>query len=324
MKNILITGGAGFIGSNLARLQLSLGNYVTVYDNFQTGHEDNIRGLSVNVIKDAISNIDKYDLSKYDSIIHLGMPSTMMLYRNDSVESVKECIVGSHKILEACRINNTKLIFASSSSLYNGLIPPLTEDREIFVKDFYTEGRLFVERLAKLYGDLYGVNSIGFRFFAVYGPREEHKLGYANMVSQFLWSIWHDESPLIFGDGSQTRDFTYVDDVTRILSSAADKDFDKPEIFNIGTSHNFTFNDIVSAINKKLGKNIQPTYKPNPIKNYIPKLLADITKLSEHFEPPKIQLDEGLDILINYYKTSSAPPKLGSTEDYWISKVKTK
>jgi len=321
---MLVTGGAGFIGSNLVRRLLASGHDVTVYDNFTTGHEQNLVGVDVPVIRDAISNFDRHDIAGTDVIIHLGMPSTMMLYRNDSVSTMFEANVGMHKILEACRMHGCKLVFASSSSVYNGLDLPHHENREILIKDFYTEARVFIERLAKLYSDLYGVHSIGFRFFAVYGPHEEAKKGYANMISQFLWNIMKEESPRVFGDGNQTRDFTYVDDVTRILEEAASKQFDTTEIFNIGTAHNHTFNDIIRVINEELGKNIQPIYLPNPIRNYVQTLLADTTKLKQHFSPPQIELREGVRKLIAYYTSESKPPDMENMESYYVSKVKTK
>ncbi len=322
--NILLTGGAGFIGSNLTRCLLNQGHQVTVYDLFTTGHTNNLIGVDVPIIKDAISNFDQHDLSGIDAVVHLGMPSTMMLYRNNPVECMHESVIGMHKILEAVRVHGCKLIFASSSSVYNGLEAPHTEEREVLVKDFYTEARVAMERLAKVYSDLYGVHSIGFRFFAVYGPREEAKKGYANMISQFMWSIMKNESPRIFGYGSQTRDFTYVDDVTRILTAALDKTFEQTEIFNIGTAHNYNFNDIVQAINETLGTNIKPVYIPNPIRNYVPWLLADITKLKQHFAAPTIQLHEGVRRLANYYTNDSQPPDMDNMETYYVSTIKTK
>ncbi len=322
--NILVTGGAGFIGSNLVRRLLASGHNVTVYDNFTTGHEQNLAGVDVPVIRDAISNFALHDMHGVGVIMHLGMPSTMMLYRNDSVGAMREATGGMHNILEACRVHGCKLVFASSSSVYNKLTLPHNETRDILITDFYTEARLYMERLAHLYSDLYGVPSTGFRFFAVYGPHEEAKKGYANMISQFLWSIMKGDAPRVFGDGAQTRDFTYVDDVTRILEAAMEKHFEKTEVFNIGTAHTYTFNDIIRVINETLGKNVQPVYVPNPIKNYVPFLVADIEKLKSHFEPPIIQLEEGVKKLVAYYTTESQPPVMENMETYYVSKIPTR
>ncbi len=322
--NILVTGGAGFIGSNLVRRLLASGHQVTAYDALTTGVKKNLEGVDVELIEDNIINFDAHDVSKFDAIIHLGMPSTMMIYRNDSVGATQEATVGMHKILEACRKHNIKLIFASSSSVYNGLELPHHEEREVLIKDFYTEARITMERLAKLYTDLYGINSIGFRFFAVYGPHEEAKKGYANMISQFMWGIMKGEPLQVFGDGTQTRDFTYVDDVTRILEEALTKKFDRTEIFNIGTSHNYTFNDIIAAIGKELGIEPKIDYIENPIRNYVHSLLADTTKLNQHFGKAEIQLEEGVKRLADYYRSESTPPEMKEMLSYYVSNVKTK
>lgn len=321
--NILLTGGAGFIGSNLVRRLLASGHQVSVYDNFSTGHEQNLFGIDVPIIQDSIENFDAHNMKGTDVIMHLGMPSTMMLYRNDSVDAMRQACVGMHKILEACRVHGCKLIFASSSSVYNKLELPHTEDRDILVTDFYTEARVFMERLAHLYTDLYGISSTGFRFFSVYGPREEAKKGYANMISQFLWSMMKHESPQIFGDGTQTRDFTYVDDVTCILEEAMTKTFPKTEIFNIGTAHNYTYNDIIAVMNEELGTSIVPEYIPNPIHNYVHSLLADTRKLALHFSLPHIQLRDGVKKLIAYYTNESRPPEMKNAKEYYTSKIKT-
>jgi UDP-glucose 4-epimerase len=147
----------------------------------------------------------------------------------------------------------------------------------IFVTDYYTECRYSIERLAKLYNTLYGVKSIGLRFFSVYGPREKYKGKYANIITQFLWAMLKDEQPVIFGDGNQTRDFIYVGDIVKALMFAMEKDFEY-EIFNVGTGVAYSFNQIINSLNELIGKNIRPIYKPNPIKNYVKDTLADTAK----------------------------------------------
>ena len=168
----------------------------------------------------------------------------------------------------------------------------------VYVTDFYTECRYAIERLAKLYNLLFGVKSVGLRFFSIYGPKEKFKGQYANIVSQFLWAMQKDESPIIFGDGTQTRDFTHVYDVVNALLLAWKKDFEC-EIFNVGTGVAYNFNEVVDLLNKILRKNIKPIYKPNPIKNYVYHTLADTTKAERMLGfKAKISLEEGLRSLL--------------------------
>ncbi|MEM2915573.1 MAG: NAD-dependent epimerase/dehydratase family protein, partial [Candidatus Bathyarchaeia archaeon] len=141
--------------------------------------------------------------------------------------------------------------------------------------------------------------SVELRFFSVYGPKERFKGEYANVISQFLWSMLKDEPPIILGDGTQTRDFIHIDDVIDALILAMDKDFGC-EIFNVGTGVAHNFNQIVEILNKVLGKNIKPIYKPNPISNYVFHTLADTTKAEKILGfKAKITLEEGIRKLIS-------------------------
>lgn len=197
-------------------------------------------------------------------------------------------------IFEYAKKSGCKIIYASTSSLYNGNSLPYREDMPIYVADYYTECRYAIERLATLYNKLYGVKSVGLRLFSVYGPKEEHKGEYANIVSQFLWQIRKDEAPVIFGDGEQTRDFIRVEDVVDAFMLAAEKDFEC-EIFNVGTGIAHTFNDVINLLNKCLKKDVKPIYKPNPIKNYVYHTRADTKKAEKVLGfKAKISLETGV------------------------------
>ena len=193
-----------------------------------------------------------------------------------------------------------RLVYASSSSLYSGLLPPHREDMTIPVTDYYTEARLAMERLAELYHRLYAVPSSGMRFFSVYGPREESKKQYANMVSQFLWQMRRGEVPVIYGDGGQTRDFTHVYDVVRALRLAMASDYQG--VLNVGTGRAHSFNDVIGMINAELGTDIKQKYIENPIKNYVRDTLADTSKSREvlGFEA-RISLEEGIERMVAGY-----------------------
>lgn len=293
---VIVTGGCGFIGSNLVERLVKDGYEVIVFDDLSTGNLKNIEGLNVKFFSEPYQNIPVL-VPDADLIFHLGMPSSSPMYKRKP-DLVGRTINDAIAIFEYARERKCKVIYASTSSLYNGNEPPYREDMPIYVTDYYTECRYAIERLAKLYNILYGVKSVGLRLFSVYGPKEQYKGEYANIVSQFLWLMKKDQPPIIFGDGTQTRDFIYVADVVEAFMLSAEKDFEC-EIFNVGTGIARSFNDVVDLINRILGKSIKPIYKPNPIKNYVYHTLADTTKAEKMLGfKAKITLEEGIRDLI--------------------------
>jgi len=289
---VIVTGGCGFIGSNLVERLVKDGYDVIVFDNLSTGNLRNIEGLNVRFFNKPYQNIPVL-VPDADLIFHLGMPSSSPMYKRDP-GLLGRTINDAISIFEYAKERKCKVIYASTSSLYNGNNPPYREDMPIYVTDYYTECRYAIERLAKLYNILHGVRSVGLRLFSVYGPKEQYKGEYANVISQFLWLMKRDQPPIIFGDGTQTRDFIHVADVVEAFMLSAEKDFEC-EIFNVGTGIARSFNYVVDLINKILGKSIKPVYKPNPIKNYVYHTLADTTKAEKILGfKAKITLEEGI------------------------------
>lgn len=299
MTEVLVTGGSGFIGSNLVERLVERGDKVTVVDNMSTGAEENLSKVidQVELIKKPCSEILDLDLGKIDLIFHIGIPSSSPMYRENPLlvgSAINEFI----KIMELSKKKEAKVVFASSSSLYGRCEPPHKEDMEIEAFDYYTEARLAMERLAKVYHELHDVDSVGIRFFSVYGPHEKNKGKYANIISQFYWKMKEGKTPVIFGDGEQTRDFTHVDDIVWVCIKASEEDLGY-EILNAGTGEETTFNQIIDILNQKLGKSIEPEYVKNPIENYVPRTCADLTKTKNllNYEPT-IELEEGIERMI--------------------------
>ena len=296
--NILVTGGAGFIGSNLVSA-LAGEHDVTVLDNFHTGNLDNLKNTEseINIIDDSCGNIgNRISNSDIDVIFHLGIPSSSPMYQENPL-LVGSAINDAISVFEFARNSGTKVVFASSSSLYNGLPTPNLENMEIRVADYYTEARLCIERIAELYHGLYGIPSIGLRFFSVYGPNERSKGIYANIVSQFLWEMQDGKTPVIYGDGEQTRDFVFVKDVVQACMLAMKKDVFG--VFNVGTGMSHSFNDVVRILNSELGTDIEPQYIENPLKNYVGHTLADITRAGDVLGyNPEYSLERGIKELI--------------------------
>ena len=277
--SVLVTGGAGFIGSNLVEDLLASEKKVTVLDNMDTGSMSNLKDLNgdLKVIEASCVDASKFDL-KPEAIYHLGIPSSSPMYKRNPF-LVGEAINGTIAVFELARSAKCRVVYASSSSLYSGLTPPHREDMTIQVTDYYTEARLAIERIAELYKRLFDVPSAGMRFFSVYGPKAEAKKQYANMISQFLWEMMEGKTPVIYGDGTQTRDFTYVKDIVRALRLAMGSDYHG--ILNVGTGKAHSFNDVIDIINEGIGSVIKPKYVDNPIKNYVSHTLADTSKTKE-------------------------------------------
>lgn len=301
----LVTGGAGFIGSNLCSALLSQGYGVTCIDNLHTGSLDNIAAFRSNP-KFSFHQADSgqvggLGLEKPDVILHNGIYSSSPMYKEDPrrFASVLDEFI---RLLEYGRARDVPLVFASSSSLYNGIPPPHTEDLPIRVSDYYTEGRFAMERLAELYHALYGMKVIALRYFSVYGPNERSKGPYANLISQFLWALMKNEAPIIYGDGSQTRDFIHVEDVVRANLLAA-QSRTRFGVFNVGTGHSISINDMLAILQTGTGKKIAAKYVPNSIRNYVAHTQADTRKAEKELGfRAKVKLEEGIERLIAHYK----------------------
>jgi UDP-glucose 4-epimerase len=302
-KKIIVTGGAGFIGSNIAK-EASKSNEVMVIDNMHTGSMDNVKelkDLGVKFFEGASGSISDAHFDP-DLIIHVGIYSSTPMYREDH-GLVAEVVKDAVRLFDFATERKVPVVFASSSSIYNGYEPPHREDMIPKVTDYYTEARIAVERLAQLYNDMSGLDVTALRLFAVYGPHDERKGTFGNLVTQFMMSIGNGKSPVVYGDGTQKRDFTYVDDVVDAFMLAAKlKGFN---IINVGRGESFTINDMIGRLNSHFGTDIKATYVINPLKNYVERTGADTTKAYNIMGfKAKYGLDDGIDRLRDYLVSS--------------------
>lgn len=299
---ILVTGGAGFIGSNLAT-KLSENNDIIVLDNLFLGVRENLKH-NIKFVKGSILNYDLVDdLCKgVDYIFHNAAFSSSPMFKNNPQIGVKVNTLGFMNVMNAALKHGVKkVIYASTSSLYNGNKLPYSETQQITTKTFYESSFRCREMLAQTYYFEYGLSSIGLRYFSVYGPKERHKGQYANNISQFLWSMIEGKSPVIYGDGTQKRDFTFVDDVVQANILAMHSNIESG-IFNVGNGIGTSFNEIVNLLNNWLGTEITPQYVPNPIKNYVHETVADLSNARQHLGyKPRWSVANGIKYLIDYY-----------------------
>jgi len=299
MAVYLVTGGAGFIGSHLVEELIKKGNHVIIVDNLHTGSKENIKEYikDIEFIKKDVKDIVKNDIKGIDGIFHLGIYSSSPMYK-ENPSFLGNSIDGFLNIQKLSQTANVKMIWASTSSVYNGNPTPWSEDMNIYVKDYYTEARYLMERLSYLHNEWYETMSIGLRFFSVYGPNEKSKGRYANLVSQFLWDIQEDRSPIVYGNGKQSRDLIYVEDVTRGLVKAFNSKVTYG-IYNIGTGISYSLNEVIRLITDILDKSANPIYLKNPIKGYVKDTLADTSKSKKElgFEA-KVELSKGIKNII--------------------------
>ncbi|MBI4153844.1 SDR family NAD(P)-dependent oxidoreductase [Candidatus Woesearchaeota archaeon] len=282
---VLVTGGAGFIGSNLVGELVKRGDEVTALDSFFLGTEKNLSAVKdrIKIVKGDIRDAALVSkLGKVDVIFHQAAASSSPMFRENLKDALSVNIDGTINILNAARDNGVKrVVFASTSSIYGNLPGPQREDMPAMPVNFYASSKLMKEHLAALYGVEYGLETVGLRYASIYGPHEESKGRFANLVSQFLWSMQKNEQPVIYGNGDQTRDFTYVRDICQanILAAVTKKKM-IGEIFNVGTGKATSLNRLVEILNLLLGKKIKPKYVKMPVKNYIDTQQHDISKIS--------------------------------------------
>lgn len=306
MEKALITGGAGFIGSNLAEMLLERDVEVKILDSMYLGTEENLEGLDVEIIEGSVMDMEKVKeaVKGCDTVFHNAARSSAPMHKEDPAEGARINIEGFVNVVEESMNQDVeKVVYASTSSMYGSVEPPHKEDMGEKPTNRYSASKMARE----LYADVYtqkGLDITGIRYFSVYGPREKAKGQFANIISQFLWKMLDGESPKIFGDGEQTRDFTFVKDIARANILAAEKG-EAGQYYNIGTETETSFNTVVEKLNEELGTDIEPENVDNPIKNYVRRTKADTSRAKEDlgFEP-EYSFEEGLKETVEYYRNN--------------------
>ena len=311
MAKILVTGGAGFIGSNFSNLMVKKGHEVIALDNLSLGVESNLV-KEVKFIKGEVKN--KIDLEKVgvvDYIIHLAASSSAPMFEDDLRGSMENNILGHLDVLNyAHEIKAKKALFASTSSIYGNNPVPLTEDQTVFPPNFYSVTKHAQEETSAVYSKKYNLEIIGFRFMSVYGLNEGHKKIFANVLSQFIWRMSQGKPAVLYGDGTQQRDFTNVKDIVQGIELAMNTEKKYGfNVFNIGTSTAVNLIDLVALINKVMGTNIVPKLIENPIKSgYIKTQLAGIDKISNELGyKPVVDLEAGIREIVEHLNPSQVP-----------------
>jgi len=209
-----------------------------------------------------------------DCVAHLAAGSSFLMYELQPVEETAGATVGFHTVLEAAvREEVPRIVYLSTSAVYEGNRVPYRETMPLDPPDLKALSKKVNEETAALYEDRYGIETVGLRPFSVYGPGETTKGPFANVISLFAWAMQAGRRPIVWGDGSQTRDFIAVDDVARAVVLAITSDH--TGVLNVGTGIETSFIDVVEILNEFLGISYEPEYISVPINVYASRLLAD-------------------------------------------------
>ena len=309
MPTALVTGAAGFIGSNLSEALLDRGYEVRGVDSFATGRRENLDPLETRDdfefreadIRDDRAMADAVD--GVDSLFHQAAVASVPRSVEDPVTSTDANCTGTATVLDAARRADVDTaVVASSSSVYGASEElPKVETMPATPESPYALSKYFTEELALEFSDLYDIDTVALRYFNVFGPRQDPEGQYAAVIPTFVSLMLDGERPVVFGDGQQSRDFTYIDNAVQANVLAAEGDV-TGEAFNVGTGGRVTINELVGALNDLLGTEIDPVYD-DPRPGDVRHSHADVSKAADLLGyDPEIGFEAGLERTVEYYR----------------------
>jgi nucleoside-diphosphate-sugar epimerase len=297
----LVTGGAGFIGSHIAQELVKQGHQVKILDNFSTGSLQNIEAIQaqVDLIEGSILETSLLDriFPSLDVVIHQAAIPSVPLSLQKPLESHQANATGTLQLLEMARKHQVKrFVYASSSSVY-GESPVLPKKETMTPEPLspYAVNKLCGEYYCRVYANLYALETVCLRYFNVFGPRQNPDSPYAAVIPKFISALLQKQSPIIYGDGEQSRDFTYIDNVVEANICASQHPGLSGEVFNVaGGQEAVTLNQLLKKLNFFLNSSIKPRYEP-PRSGDVKHSLADMSALEHKLAlKNKINFDEGL------------------------------
>jgi nucleoside-diphosphate-sugar epimerase len=308
MDKFLVTGGAGFIGSNICRKLVSQGCSVRVIDNLLTGKKTNLAGIldKIEFIEADMGDeqVARRGMKDIDVVLHQGALPSVPRSVDDPAATHRHCVDATFTLLLAARdAGIRRFVYASSSSAY-GDTPTLPKvetmpDRPLSP---YAVGKLVGEHYCSVFYKVFGLETISLRYFNVFGPNQDPTSQYAAAIPAFVTAMLKDKPPTVFGDGLQSRDFTYVENVVEANLLAAGAQQTAGQVLNIACGQAVTVNETIDMINEILGKSIEPVYadpRPGDVKHS----LADITLAQETLGyEPAVAFKKGLELATDWYR----------------------
>ncbi len=312
---ILVTGGAGFIGGHLAEQFVADGHDVTVLDNFDPYYDLGIKEHNVDVARSAADGDGSYEfvegsVTDADVVTELVGEADVVFHQaaqagvRTSVENPRKPnrinVGGTLNVLEAARDADVdRVVNASSSSVYGKPESlPYDENHPTAPVSPYAVSKLAAEQYARVFHEVYGLPTVSLRYFTVYGPRMRPNMAFTNFVSRCL----HGEPPVVYGDGSQTRDFTYVDDVVRANETLLATDAADGEVLNVGSTSTITIEDLATEIRDRIDPSLEIVYD-DPRAGDAEHTHADVSKARDLLGyEPTVSIDEGIERFVAWYR----------------------
>lgn len=309
-KKVLITGGAGFIGSHLAE-KLCSDNDVVVLDNLDTGSRDNLSAIKEDVsfvegdIRDGEAVKDA--LREADLVFHCAAQISVERSVENPAETNQINVEGTLRVLDQCRKEDVeRFVFVSSSSVYgSGPELPKREDMQPNPESPYAESKIKGEQHCRQFNDLHGLPCVILRCFNVYGSRQQASSPYASVIPRFISATLRDQKPIVFGDGEQTRDFIFVDDVVDALSRAADVKNARGETINIASARPISILGLLEVLGEIFNREIEPEFRderPGDVRHSV----ADVSKAKDILGfSPRVELADGLRRTVDHLRALS-------------------
>jgi nucleoside-diphosphate-sugar epimerase len=307
LTTYLVTGGAGFVGSHLVRFLLEQGGRVRVLDDFSTGKRENLEevGQRIELFEGSLSadRDVRAAVEGVEVVLHQAAIPSVPRSVEFPLESHESNATGTLRLLKsAASAGVRRLVYASSSSVY-GASPTLPKVESMPTEPMspYAVSKLSGEQYATVFHRLYGLETVSLRYFNVFGPRQDPSSPYSGVVSRFLSAIASGSPPVIHGDGEQTRDFTYIENVARANFAAIENPRAAGGVFNIGCGARVSVNELWRVMAELSGSKMEPRYAPARTGD-VPHSLADIGRAREGLGyEPSVDLREGLRRTLSYY-----------------------
>ncbi|HXX17161.1 MAG TPA: SDR family oxidoreductase [Candidatus Eremiobacteraceae bacterium] len=304
----LVTGGAGFIGSNTVDELVKRGHSVVVLDDLSSGKEDNLADVrsKITFVKGSITDLEVVQkaIHQAEYVIHLAARTSVPRSVKDPLETNRINVEGTLNVLLAARDNKVKrVVFAASSSAY-GETPtlPKTESMQPHPISPYGVSKYVGELYAQTFGYCYGLETVSLRYFNIFGPRQDPDSPYSGVLSRFATAFLEEQQPVVFGDGEQTRDFTYVENAVQGNLLACEAPSAAGAVFNIGTGARVSLNHTLDCLRRISGKKLPAKYEPSR-EGDIRDSQADIGKAREILGyDPAVMFEEGLERTLAWYQ----------------------